>query len=121
MEDQKKDPLTAALKTTWTPDVEFNAKREADKKVTVTIEWPTIEEFDFVTGKAEGTTSMFHRLTRNFCKTIENFEIAGVPVLSGAELVAVRSRGAVKARSLSINIGSYIFEQSVLTEGEEKN
>jgi hypothetical protein len=111
----------AALRTIWTPNLPFNQDRLEGEKVTVEIEWPTIEAFDLIVARNEGTAPMFHRLTRDCCVGITNFKIGGVAAQSGKDLVAIRSKGATAARSLSINIGSYIFEQSMLTEGEEKN
>jgi hypothetical protein len=111
----------AELTTIWTPDLPFNQARPEDEKVTVTIEWPTIEAFDLMASRNEGTVAMFHRLTRDCCVEITNFKIGGVLVKSGKDLVSIRSKGAAAARNLSVNIGSYIFEQSVITEGEEKN
>jgi hypothetical protein len=113
--------VNANQKTAYTPDLPFNKDLQEDDRVSVIIEWPTIEQFDLMVGRNEGTTVMFHRLTRECCVEITNFSVGGVPVKSGKELVEIRSRGAAKARNLSINIGSYIFEQSVLTESEEKN
>jgi hypothetical protein len=113
--------LSADLKTTWTPDLPFNKARPEGDRVSVVIEWPSIEAFDLAVSRNEGTSAMFHRLTRDCCVEIANYKVGGVPVKSGKELVAIRSKGAAASRSLSINIGSYIFEQSILTEDEEKN
>jgi hypothetical protein len=113
--------VSADLKTTWIPDLPFNAKRPDSAKVAVVIQWPSIEEFDLIVSRNEGTSAMFHRLTRECCAEIANYQVRGVPVKTGKELVSIRSKGAAEARSLSINIGSYIFEQSILTEEEEKN
>jgi hypothetical protein len=111
----------AALKTIWTPDLPFNRDKPEGEKVTVEIAWPTIEDFDLIVARNEGTAPMFHRLTRDCCVGITNFKVGGVAALTGKDLVAIRSKGATAARSLSLNIGSYIFEQSILTENEEKN
>jgi hypothetical protein len=113
--------VNASLKTTWTPDLPFNKDRPDKDKVSVVIEWPSIEEFDLVVSRNEGTTAMFHRLTKGFCVEIANYKVNGIPVTSGNDLVAIRSKKAATSRNLSINIGSYIFEQSILTEDEEKN
>lgn len=113
--------ISANLRTTWIPDLPFNKKMPEGDKVSVVIEWPSIEEFDLAASRNEGSAAMFHRLAREYCVEIANYTINGVPVKSGKELVAIRSKGAAEARSLSINIGSYIFEQSVLTGDEEKN
>jgi hypothetical protein len=117
----EKTVITADLQTTWTPDVEFNKKRPPEEKVEVTVKWPTVEEFDLIAMRGGDTAPLFHQLTRKFCTEIKNFSVRGAGITTGAELTAVRSKGAAKARSLSINIGSYIFEQSLLSEEEEKN
>lgn len=112
--------MSASLRTTWIPDLPFNKARPEGEKVSVVIEWPSIEAFDLAAGRSEGSAALFHRLVRDCCVEIANYKVGGVPVKSGKELSALPSKGGAEARSLSINIGSYIFEQSVLTEDEEK-
>jgi hypothetical protein len=132
MENAQKT-ITSALKTSWVPDLSWNLwltspdkdgkggvpRPDADR-VSVEIEWPTGEDFDRLTAQSS-STAIFFALTKKCAAKIERFSFRGEIVETGAELVAIRSRGAARCRELAINIGSHVFRESLLTEDEVKN
>lgn len=127
---QKK--VTSAKVTEYEPDLAWNQWKvppkekdpgvplEPEKRVKVEITWPDLETFETLIGH-ESTFASFHALTRRCATKITNFPVDGELVETGAELVAVRVGRVNKARELSLNIGSFIFRESLLDEEEEKN
>lgn len=136
MGEKQEKKITSAMMTSWYPDLVWNTTKagpEKDKegnpiqvpipdseRVIVEITWPTVEEFDQITSGKRATTAMFMALAKSCATKIERFSIRGETVDNGAELLAIRSPGAKRARDLAINIGSYIFKESIVTEEEEK-
>lgn len=135
--EKKEKKITSAMVTSWYPDLPWNTTKpgpEKDKagkpipvpipdaeRTVAEITWPTVEEFDRITSGKSATTVMFMALTKACCTKIERFVFHGESAENGAELLAIRSPGAKRARELAINIGSYIFKESVVTEEDEKN
>ncbi|MEL7556606.1 MAG: hypothetical protein AAGU26_10525 [bacterium] len=124
--------VTSAKVTEYEPDLSWNLWKvppkgkdpgvplEPEKRVKVEITWPDLETFEGLIGH-ESTFASFHALTRRCATRITNFPVGGELVETGADLVAVRVGRINKARELSINIGSFIFRESLLDEEEEKN
>lgn len=118
--------------TEYVPDLSWNQWKEPPKgenagipvpdseKVTVEITWPDTETFETLIGNDSGFAT-FMRLARRCATRISNFSLKGEAIENGVELVAVRTGGTSRARELAINIGSYIFKESLLDEEEEKN
>lgn len=127
---QKK--VTSAKVTEYEPDLAWNQWKvppkgkdpgdplEPEKRVKVEITWPDLESYESLIAH-ESAFASFHALTRRCATKISNFISAGEPIETGAELVAVRVGRVNKARELSLNIGSFIYRESLLDEDEEKN
>jgi len=123
---------TSAKVTEYEPDLSWNLWKvppkgkdpgvplEPEKRVKVEITWPDLETYELLIGH-ESTFASFHALTRRCATKISNFEVSGSAIATGAELVAVRVGRVNKVRELSLNIGSFIFKESLLDEEEEKN
>jgi len=132
LEEMKSKRVTSAKVTTYIPDLSWNKWKNPpkdgasgeflpdDDRVKVEITWPDIETFERMIGN-DSTFATFIALTKHFATKIIGFSLHGEPIETGAELAAVRAGRTSKARELAINIGSYIFKESLLDEEEEKN
>lgn len=132
MEEMKSKRVTSAKVTIYEPDLSWNKWKDQpkdntpgvplpdDDKVKVEITWPDLETFERLIGN-DSTFATFITLTKHCATKITGFSLHGEPIETGAELAAVRAGRTSKARELAINIGSYIFKESLLDEEEEKN
>lgn len=113
-----KEPVTADPKRNIAgqPGVE----RPEAERIRVEIEWPTIEESNRLS-ESGSSAAIAIAYAKKCISKITNPEVAGITARNGDELLTLRSKGNRKAWQLAMNVGSYIFAQSFLTESEEKN
>lgn len=124
--------VSSALTTVYEPDLPWNKwkrepkgkdpgeERPVAERLTVEIEWPTLEDSSRY-AEAGSTTAISFAYVKRCVKFIKNSEIAGVTAKNGAELAAVPAHKNRKAWQLVLNVGSHIFAACYLSGDDEKN
>lgn len=124
--------ISSDLLTQYEPDLPWNKwirepgegdpgeERPKDQRISVEIEWPSIEDSSRIS-ESGSTTAISLSFAKKCIKSITNADLIGVKATNGAELLATKSKGQRKAWQLALNVGSYIFTQSFLTDDEIKN